>query len=82
MKQEINGWIIAKFTTEQKGSLDTFLTSFPQAYDLFSQCWFSSSKASGTVYPLNELVVTFPGGGGEGLNKVLYWNTPLWGPTP
>ena len=33
MKQEINGWIIAKFTTEQKGSLDTFLTSFPQAYD-------------------------------------------------
>ena len=64
MKQEINGWIIAKFTTEQKGSLDTFLTSFPQAYDLFSQCWFSSSKASGTVYPLNELVVTFPGGGG------------------
>ena len=33
MKQEINGRIIAKFTTEQKGSLDTFLTSFPQAYD-------------------------------------------------
>ena len=33
MKQETNGWIIAKFTTEQKGSLDTFLTSFPQAYD-------------------------------------------------
>ena len=35
MKQEINGWIIAKFTTEQKSSLDAFLTSFQQAYDLF-----------------------------------------------
>ena len=33
MKQETNGWIIAKFTTEQKDSLDTFLTSFSQAYD-------------------------------------------------
>ena len=64
MKQEINGRIIAKFTTEQKGSLDTFLTSFPQAYDLFSQCWSSSSKAYGTVYSLKELVVTFPGAGG------------------
>ena len=44
MKQEINGWIIAKFTTEQKGSLDTFLTSFPQAYDLFLSADFAVQR--------------------------------------
>ena len=79
MKQEINGRIIAKFTTEQKGSLDTFLTSFPQAYDIIFSVLIFQFKGVWNCLFFKRVRCNCPppGGGGEGRDSTKFYTGTL-----